>query len=329
MSVVVVMQQDGTEWTRISLETLAAGAQLAHLAGAPLQAAVLGNDIEELVASLRPYPIAGIYVLEHPLLAEYTSEGFTIGLEQLISLCQPSFVLFPHTYQVRDYAPKLAARFGSSLVSDIIGMQAEAEGIFFLRQLYLGKLLAVIPPGREPAFVSVQAGAFSALRVAETAGSPPSGTIEKVRVYIDPEQIASQPEPSVCETNSSQDLQRAKTVVAGGRGLKSKEDLALVHSLALEMGAPLAASRPVCDNGWVPMDHLVGTSGQAVAPDLYIAVGISGAIQHMLGVKGAKTLVAINQDESAPIFDSAQYGIVGDLRAVVPALIEEVKKLKS
>ena len=233
-------------------------------------------------------------------------------------------MVFPHTYQVRDYAPKLATRFAQSFVSDVVDVKSPGGNVSFVRQLFQGKLSAdVVAPG-EPRFVSVQAGAF---RAAETAAA--TAPVEPFAVQLDPAKIRSKPEEPFREAQRSVDLSTAELIVSVGRGIKEKDNLHVVEELAQALGAELAASRPICDNGWLPMERQVGSSGQTVSPKVYFAVGISGAIQHLVGMKGSKMVVAINKDENAPIFETADYGIVGDLFEVVPALVDAIKKAKA
>ena len=332
MSVMVVLQNSGKEWHRASFEALTAGRRLAEWLSLPLDAVVLGLHQEAMAGQAAEYRVNRIYLLDHPLLREYTTEGYTIALHQLVRDCSPSFVLFPHTYQVRDYAPKLAARFGCSLLSDVMDMKFEAGGVRFIRQIFLGKIHAEISAMVSPAFISIQTGAFRPmeplLSLPGAAASASNATMERVNIRLETADIRSKPEAPFRTMQTAVDLKSAGVIVSVGRGVKQKEDLSLVEALAKELGAELAASRPVCDSGWVSMDRLVGSSGQTVAPHLYVAVGISGAIQHLLGMKDAKTIVAINSDASAPIFDNAHYGIVGDLRTILPALVNELRKTK-
>jgi electron transfer flavoprotein alpha subunit len=311
------MEKAGTAWHRTSWEALAAGQQLASALGGPATAAVLGGtgvDASELATK----QLDRVYVLAAPELESYTPDGFTSALEALIRDKQPRVVLFPHTYQVRDFAPKLATRFNQVLISDVVEMRHPV----FVRQLFQGKLNAdVRAAGDGPTFVSVQAGAFRA-----DAAQPGTAETEHVTPTIGP--IRTRPSEPFRESGRAVDLSAAELIVSVGRGIREKENIALVEELAKALGAELAASRPICDNGWLPMDRQVGSSGQTVAPKVYIAVGISGAIQHLVGMKGAKTIVAINKDAEAPIFEVADYGIVGDLFEVVPALTEEVKKAR-
>jgi electron transfer flavoprotein alpha subunit len=258
------------------------------------------------------------------LLASYTADGYTSALEQLIRKAGPSIVLFPHTYQVRDFAPKLATRFNQVLISDTIGFRVESGAPVFVRQLFQGKLNADVKPGGvEPHFASIQAGAFRADHLAEG-----SAQVENFEPDLNAGTIRAKPLEPFRESARAVDLTAAEIIVSVGRGIKEKENIPIVEELAKALGAELAASRPICDSGWLPMERQVGSSGQTVSPKVYLAVGISGAIQHLVGMKGAKTIVAINKDANAPIFEVADYGIVGDLFEVVPALVEEVKKAK-
>jgi electron transfer flavoprotein alpha subunit len=246
-------------------------------------------------------------------------------LKQLIELHHPSYVLFPHTYQVRDFAPGLAASLGRVLVSDVIAHRLEKNGTLILvRQLFQGKINADVRfDGDAPYFASIQAGAFRAENAQKTDTSSP---VEVTMPTIEPAQIRTKPLERFRESQRAVDLGAADRIVSVGRGIREAENIALVQQLAQAMGAELAASRPICDNGWLPMERQVGSSGQTVAPKLYVAVGISGAIQHLVGMKGSKTIVAINKDPEAPIFEVADYGIVGDLFQIVPAIIEALKK---
>lgn len=322
-TVLVVMEQSGGAWNRMSFETLAAGQQFAAGLGQTASAAVAGKAVGSLANELASSKLERVYAVEHDLLGSYTADGFTAAFEELIRKVQPSFVLFPHTYQVRDFAPKLATRFDQALISDAIGIRNE-NGPVFIRQLFQGKLNAdVRPGGPSPGFVSIQAGAFRADQV--EAGTAQRETFTP---HLDAAMIRQCPQEPFRESARAVDLTAAEVIVAVGRGIKDKDNLPLVENLAKALGAELAASRPICDNGWLPMERQVGSSGQTVAPKLYVAIGISGAIQHLVGMKGAKTIVAINKDAEAPIFEVADYGIVGDLFEVVPALTESVNKAK-
>jgi electron transfer flavoprotein alpha subunit len=324
MSVLVILEQRGGKWNRVSFEALAAGQKIAEALGTTTQAAVLGSGIDGLAQEAAAYKLEKVFALDHNLLASYTPDAYSAALEQLIQAQKPQVIVFPHTYEVRDYAPKLSTRFNQALISDIVDVKADSSGPVFVRQLFQGKLNADVQSSGEPQFASVQAGAFRASEPSSTAAP-----VEKFGANLDASQIRSKPEEPFREAQRSVDLGAADIIVSVGRGIKEKDNLPVVEALASALGAELAASRPICDNGWLPMERQVGSSGQTVSPKLYLAVGISGAIQHLVGMKGSKTVVAINKDENAPIFETADYAVVGDLFEVVPALVEEIKKAKA
>lgn len=323
MSVLVVLEQTAQQWNRMSFEAIEAGRKAAQIENLPLEAAVLGTDIGSLAQDAARSGVSKIWILDHPLLQNYTPDGYTNVLEQLIKHVNPSLVLFPHTYQVRDYAPKLAARFGKGLVSDVVDIRANGNDVIFVRQMFQGRLNADIQVHGQPQFASVQAGSFRSTE-SQSSATP----VERFDVQLDKGSIRSKPEAPFREAQRTVDLGAADIIVSVGRGIKEKENILVVEELASVLHAELGASRPICDNGWLPMERQVGSSGQTVSPKLYVAVGISGAIQHLVGMKGAKTIVAINKDENAPIFEAANYGIAGDLFEVVPALVNELKELK-
>ena len=348
MSGVLVILEYRGAWNRMSWEALAAGRQIAAQMGQPLAAAVAGANLEGAAADLAAKPLARAYTVCHDLLGEYTVDAYVAAFEQLIHSLDPLLVLFPHTYQVRDFAPRLAARFGQTLIADAIAIRLDSGQPVFVRQLLQGKLNAdYTHNGAGPCFASLQAGAFRAeaevvshggaggAACPDVPGQPSrSGqastacpTMEFVP-RLEASQIRSQPGERFRESAQTVDLSAASLIVSVGRGIKEESNIPIVRALADAMGAELAASRPICDNGWLPMERQVGSSGQTVSPKVYIAVGISGAIQHLVGMKGSKAVVAINKDENAPIFEVADYGIVGDLFEVVPALTAAVRKAK-
>src|SRR4029453_8013740 len=268
--------------------------------------------------------VTEVLQVEHDLLGSYTPDGFCVALKQVFETAGPDLVLFPHTYQVRDFAPKLAAMLGKGMIGDCIGYRNETGKLVFVRQMFQGKTAADVSfVGRGPWFASFQSGAFRADQLTAAEGGPKP--INKVSVELRAEQIRTKPLELFKEAKSAVDLTQAPLIVAVGRGIKAPENIAQAEAVARAMGAEIAASRPICDEGWLPMERQIGSSGQTVAPKLYLALGISGAIQHVVGMKGARTIVAINKDPEAPIFEIADYGIAGDLFEIVPAMIKELK----
>ena len=330
--VLVVLEQRAGSWNRMSFEALAAAQQLAAKLGTTCSAAVLGTgqSVSTLATELATRQLDKVYSVDHALLEPYTSDGLVTALHQLIQHANPSFVLFPHTYQVRDFAPALATRFRKALISDVIAFHAEdsAQSPVFVRQLLQGKLNADYRPIGQagPCFVSIQAGAFRADIV--LAATTPAA-IEPFSPQLDAAQIRNRPSEPFRESAQTVDLTAAPVIVSVGRGIGEQENIPLVEELAKALGAELAASRPICDNGWRPMERQVGSSGQTVSPKLYLAVGISGAIQHLVGMKGAKSVIAINKDENAPIFEVADFGVVGDLFEIVPELTSAILAAKT
>ena len=320
MKILAVLEHQAGRMHRMSWECLAAAQQL----GSEIEAAICGQGIAALAQEIASKKAARVYLVEHPLLENYTADGYTTALESLIRKTNPALVLFPHTYQARDFAPKLAARFERALISDAIGARIDSGAAVFVRQFFQGKLngdVRAVGPG--PHFASLQAGAWRA-----DALESGSASVENFAPELDAAKIRQTVGPPFREAERAVDLTSAELIVSVGRGIGEKEKIPVVEDLAKALGAELAASRPICDAGWLPMERQVGSSGQTVSPKLYLAVGISGAIQHLVGMKGAKTIVAINKDLNAPIFEIADYGIVGDLFEVVPALAEAVRKAK-
>ena len=314
--------RDGA-FNKTSFEAVAAAQQLGSALGQGVTAVVLGTDAG-LAQEVAAYGLSRVISAENPKLSEYTPDAYADAMERVVRQTSPRYVIMPHTYLVRDYAPKLAARFGKGVLSDCIRASVSEGAVTFSRRIFLGKIDAdVVTADEPPVFATFQSGAYRADQ-AERGGAP--APVESMAVEVG--EVRMQPEPPFQEVKQAVDLSKADVIVAVGRGIKSQENLALVERLTEALGADLAASRPICDAGWLPIDRQIGSSGQTVAPKLYIALGISGAIQHLVGMKNSSTIVAVNKDPEAPIFDIADYGIVGDLFEVVPVLTEEVKKLK-
>jgi electron transfer flavoprotein alpha subunit len=317
---VFIEHRDGA-LNKTSLEAVAAAQKLGADSGQKPSAIVFGSSA--LAQEIASYDLEQVISAENDQLAEYTPDAYAAALEQVIRNADPQYVIMSHTYQARDFAPKVAARFGKGLIGDCIRMNVEGGKATFTRRIFLGKLDAdVVPDGEAPTFVTFQSGAFRGDQAVKGTGA----AVKAMAVEVG--KVRMKPEAPFQEAKQAVDLSKAEVIVAVGRGIKSKDNLALAEKLAEALGGDLAASRPICDAEWLPIDRQIGSSGQTVAPKLYVAIGISGAIQHLVGMKNSQTIVAINKDPEAPIFDIADYGIVGDLFEAVPVLIEEIKKLK-
>jgi electron transfer flavoprotein alpha subunit len=317
MILVVAEQREG-KLNRASWEAIAAAQQ----AGDQIRVAVVGSGLDGLGAELAAAEASEVVTVDAPPLSDYTADGYVAALTALIGQEPPDRVFFPHTYQTRDFAPALAARLGRALITDVTAIRSENGSMVFARPIFQGKLIAdVLAEGPAPHLVTIQIGAYRADAVRKGAAA---AAVRKVEIAIDASAIRQKPEAPFKETRQAVDLSQAERIVAVGRGIKGQEHLKLAQDLAAALGAEIAASRPICDSGWLPMDRQIGSSGQTVAPKLYIALGISGAIQHLVGMKGSRTIVAINKDPEAPIFEIADFGITGDLFEVVPAMIAEL-----
>ncbi|HET9297337.1 MAG TPA: electron transfer flavoprotein subunit alpha/FixB family protein [Candidatus Binatia bacterium] len=319
---VFIEHRDGVV-SKTSFEAIAAAQNLGAKLQQQVSAVVLGSDPEAMAQQVAAYDLLNVVAASNPKLANYTPDGYTDAMEKVVRQLDPQLVVMSHTYLVRDFGPKLAARFGKSLISDCIRAEVADNSITFTRRIFLGKLDAdVVSDGAAPVFATFQSGAYRPDHAAKGSGA----TVNKQDVEVG--EIRMSPEAPFQEVKQAVDLSKAEIIVAIGRGIKSKENIALAEKLAEVLGGDIAASRPICDAEWLPIDRQIGSSGQTVAPKLYIALGISGAIQHLVGMKNSGTIVAINKDPEAPIFDIADYGVVGDLFEAVPVLTEEIKKIR-
>jgi electron transfer flavoprotein alpha subunit len=302
---------------------VAAAQSIASDLGLKVTAVIPCDKDCSLAQEIAGYDIEKVIVARNEKLGVYTPDAYADAWEHVIKATNPQYIIMSHTYQVRDFAPKVAARLGREVVGDCIRYRAENGKLVLSRRIFLGKLDAdVMVGGDAPYFVTFQSGSFRGDNAAK-------GSAEVETMDVDVGEIRMTPEEPFQEAKASVDLTKSEIIVAVGRGIKSEENIALAQQLADALGADLAASRPICDSEWLPIDRQIGSSGQTVAPKVYIALGISGAIQHIVGMKNAGTIVAINKDAEAPIFDIADYGIVGDLFEAVPAMIEEIKKAKA
>ena len=327
MSILVIVEQREGKLNRVSWETLTAGQALAAETGWSLEAAVVGTGIANVAAEVAGKKVVKVYALESAKLEPYTPDAFVAALRQFLSTKKPKLVMMPHTYQVRDFVPKLATALGTSAISDVVGHKQEGDTLLFTRQMFQGKFAADVRfTGEGPWFATFQNGAYRGDKV--EAGSSPA-PVETVQAEIPDGAIRNKPQEVFKEAKQAVDLTQAEIIVAVGRGIKEQKNIEIAKQLAEAMGGELAASRPICDSGWLPMDRQIGSSGQTVAPKLYLALGISGAIQHLVGMKGSRSIIAVNKDAEAPIFEIADFGVVGNLFEIVPPLTEEVKKAKA
>ncbi len=285
-----------------------------------------GSGVAAIAAEVAAKKLSHVYAIEATGLEPYTPDAFAHVLAAFLAAHPAKLVLLPHTYQVRDFVPKLATALHSTAISDVIGYKHEDGKLLFTRQMFQGKFVADVSfAGSGPCFVTLQNGSFRADK-AETGSAP--APVETVQFDVPDGVARNQPREVFKEAKQAVDLTQAEIIVSVGRGIKEQKNIELAKQLADAIGGELAASRPICDNGWLPMDRQIGSSGQTVAPKLYLALGISGAIQHLVGMKGSRSIVAINKDSEAPIFEIADYAVIGNLFDIVPPLIEELKKAK-
>jgi electron transfer flavoprotein alpha subunit len=325
-TILVVVEQREGKLNRVSWETITAGQTIAATTGWSLEAAVVGASARTIAAEVAAKKLAKVYAVESPKLEPYTPDAFSTALKQLITAKQPKLVVMPHTYQVRDFVPKLATAMERAVISDCIGFKHENGKLFFIRQMFQGKLAADVSFNSDaPWFATFQNGAYRGDQAEAGSSAAP---VETVVAEIGDGVVRNKPQEVFKEAKQAVDLTQAEIIVSVGRGIKEQKNIELAKQLADALGGDLAASRPICDSGWLPMDRQIGSSGQTVAPKLYLALGISGAIQHIVGMKGSRTIIAVNKDSEAPIFEIADYAVIGNLFDIVPPLIEEVKKAK-
>ena len=322
MSILVFIEHKDCVLNKTSLEAIAAAQEIGKSLGLSVSAVLPCDKDCSLAQEIAGYDLEKVFVAKNEKLGTYTPDGYADAWEHVIKTVNPQYIVMSHTYQVRDFAPKVAARLGREVVGDCIRYTAEGGKLVLTRRIFLGKLDADVTIGGDaPYFITFQSGSFRGDNAAKG-----SAAVETIGVTVG--EIRMTPEAPFQEAKATVDLTKSEIIVAVGRGIKSQENIALAQQLADVLGADLAASRPICDSEWLPIDRQIGSSGQTVSPKVYIALGISGAIQHIVGMKNAGTIVAVNKDSEAPIFDIADYGIVGDLFDAVPVMIEEIKKAK-
>ncbi|MSP13240.1 MAG: electron transfer flavoprotein subunit alpha/FixB family protein [Chloroflexi bacterium] len=306
---------------KVSLEVLGAGQEIARKLGGTVVALVLGNGVTGFVAEMEQAGAAKVFLADSPALAEYSPTTFTQVIVKLVKETNPAAIFFGSTAYGRDLAPRVAARLKAGVASDCTGIEVADGRLLFTRPIYAGKAITQVKLKSDPQIATIRPNIYP-IPQAETGRNVP---IEKLEVNVFPGQAVTK---AILKPETQElDVAEADIIVSGGRGLKGPENFAILRELADALGGAVGASRAAVDAGWIPHAHQVGQTGKTVNPSLYVACGISGAVQHQAGMRTSRVIVAINKDPESPIFKLATYGIVGDLFEVVPALTAEVKKL--
>ncbi|NLO97413.1 MAG: electron transfer flavoprotein subunit alpha/FixB family protein [Peptococcaceae bacterium] len=320
----IVVEQRNAKIRKVSLELLSQGRLIANETGDPLVAVVLGQNIQDLAQEVASYGADKVILVDNEKLAEYTTGAYTSVLNKLIRKEEPNAVLIGNTAMGKDLAPRLAQRLGVGLASDCTGMERdEANFLTFKRPIYGGKAFAQVATDAKPVMATIRPNTFPLA----TPDTTRQAEIVNETAEIDQEDLRAILKEVVLATSARPELTEAEIIVSGGRGMKGPENFPILEALADALGGAVGASRAAVDAGWIDQKFQVGQTGKTVSPTLYIACGISGAIQHLAGMSSSKVIVAINKDPEANIFNVADYGIVGDLFEIVPLLTEEIKKL--
>lgn len=323
----VYLETDEGRAKNVGFELLNPGRAMADKLGEELVAVVIGEGVEQVARDAIAYGADRVLLVEGAEYRNYNTDAATFAMAELIRKYEPSIVLYGATNNGRDVAPRVACTLKTGLTADCTGLDIDEETRLLMstRPTFGGNLMATIAcPDHRPQMSTVRPGVFK--KAAYDEGR--TGEIVREEVHIDPKNIRVELVERIREVAEAVNLEEADVIVSGGRGLKAPENFTLIRELADALGGVVGASRAAVDAGWIPHAHQVGQTGRTVAPKLYVAVGISGAIQHLAGMSGSDTIVAINRDPDAPIFGVADYGIVGDLFEVVPALIQEIRNKK-
>ena len=324
MDILVVLENNNGAIHRMSLEAIVAAQKLADEQNLSNAILAIGADTSALANAAANYNTGEVLTAEHNLLSIYNSDGYAAAVKQVIDQEKPSYVFFGHTYMVRDYVPKISAQLQRPFLCDVITLNI-TNGLTFAKQAFNAKLAVDLGVGSEgTVLVSFQSATFS-----EEAMVSGSCSTRSFDVTLDSSIVKCESENPFQEAAGGVDLESAELLVSIGRGIEKEENVPLAFELAKVLGAEVSASRPVVDSGWVEPFRQVGSSGQNVSPKLYFALGISGAIQHVVGMKGSKNIVAINKDGEAPIFSIADYGLEADLFEALPKFFEELNKLNT
>ena len=318
MNIFVYIQQDKGEINSVSLEALQGAQEIAKKCNGSVTAITFNANTSNTLAS---YDLNEIVLIEDPQLEEYNPLFYVKALYDILNEKQFDIIVFGHTYEARDWVPRLSARLDIPFISDCINFNSGPK-LTFTRSIYQGKLNSEVSSNNDKYIISFQSGAFKADQI-----NLGNSKIQNISVDLSSVSDIIQPGEKFQESESSVDLSQAEVIVSIGRGIGKEENLPIAKQLATALKAELASSRPVVDSGWLEAYHQVGSSGQSVSPKLYFALGISGAIQHVVGMKGSKTILVINKDSDAPIFEIADYGVVGDIFEIIPVLTEKLNNL--
>ena len=318
----VTEQRDGT-FRKVTYEILSEARRLADALGGDVAAIILGNDIQALAEQLSGYGVNTVFLADDAIFTNYSPEASSKTVAELVKKIAPKAVLFGATTMGKDLAPRVAARLDAGLATDCVALRVENSEIIARRPMYAGKVISEVKFSTSPVLASLRPNVFA---VTKNDGSP-QVQVEKAEIPVAQSDLKAVIKEIVARSGGKLDVAEATIIVSGGRGMKDPENFKILEELAEVLGAAVGASRAAVDAGWRPHSDQVGQTGKTVSPNLYIACGISGAIQHLAGMSSSKCIVAINKDPDAPIFQKADYGIVGDLFEVVPKLTEELKKI--
>lgn len=324
-NILIIAEEREGHLRKVSFELVTVAKEMAKGLGGAIEAAVIGANTASAAEAMAKSGVSHVYLADDPALESFAPELYAAVLADLIRKAQPAIVLFGATGLGKELSARVAARLDWGLATDCIAFKVEAGSLILKRPIYAGKAIATVKPKSLPVMLSIRPNIFPPI---EASASP--APIEKITLAVSANDSRARVVEKVVKGQTGEvDLAEAKIVVSGGRGVKGPEGFEPVRALAQTLGAAVGASRAATDAGWIDYSKQVGQTGKTVAPNLYIACGISGAIQHLAGMSSSKVIVAINKDPDAPIFKVADYGIVGDLFEVLPALNDEFIKLLS
>ena len=314
MDILVVLEENRGILHRMSREAIAGAQKLASKMNLSVSALAIGENADTLANEVANTNIQEILVVKNDLVASYNADGYAETVKQIIGQESPKIIIVGHTYQTRDYFPRVSAKLDIPFIPDIIGVQPGDDPVFN-KSVFNAKLAADLTAETEQVLISFQSAAYSEDEI--ESGKP---LTREISINLDSAVIRSESEQPFQDEAGEIDLESAEIIVSVGRGIEKEENLPIAFDFAKAVGGEIASSRPVVDSGWLPLFRQIGSSGQNVSPKLYFALGISGAIQHVVGMKGSKNIIAVNKDSSAPIFEIADYAVVGDLLEIIPKL---------